>query len=110
MGGFYLTLLHGLVFEGLLRGHFPKSTDLYQHSPERLAEVEKEINERPRKSSFGTPHNNASIPLVVSLDGRCHGECGSQKNTGMPVVFRDLVPFRFPDPRSTTIVSAQAIR
>ena len=35
---------------GLLRGYFPKSTDLYQHSPERLAEVEKELNERPRKT------------------------------------------------------------
>ena len=35
---------------GLLRGYFPKSTDLSVHSPERLREVENELNNRPRKT------------------------------------------------------------
>lgn len=34
---------------GLLRRYFPKSTDLSVHGPERLREVENELNERPRK-------------------------------------------------------------
>jgi transposase, IS30 family len=46
---------------GLLRGYFPKSTDLSVHSPERLLEVENELNARPRKHSDGTPRNNDSI-------------------------------------------------
>ena len=46
---------------GLLRGYFPKSTDLSLHSPERLREVENELNNRPRKPSDGTPRNNDSI-------------------------------------------------
>lgn len=33
---------------GLLRQYFPKSTDLSKHSPEDLARVERELNERPR--------------------------------------------------------------
>jgi transposase, IS30 family len=41
---------------GLLRGHFPKSTDLSVHSPERLLEVENELNNRPRKTlGWDTP-------------------------------------------------------
>ncbi len=47
---------------GLLRGYFPKSTDLYQHSPERLAEVEKELNERPRKTlGWDSPQHRFDI-------------------------------------------------
>jgi transposase, IS30 family len=34
---------------GLLRGYFPKGTDLSQHDANRLLEVENELNERPRK-------------------------------------------------------------
>ncbi len=26
-----------------------------------------------------------SSPLLLSFDGRCHGECGSAKNTRVPV-------------------------
>jgi transposase, IS30 family len=41
---------------GLLRGYFPKSTDLSVHSPERLREVENELNNRPRKTlGWDTP-------------------------------------------------------
>lgn len=34
---------------GLLRDYFPKSTDLSVHSAERLAQVQEELNNRPRK-------------------------------------------------------------
>ena len=34
---------------GLLRDYFPKGTDLSVHSAERLAEVQAELNDRPRK-------------------------------------------------------------
>ncbi len=33
---------------GLLRDYFPKGTDLSSHSPEHLAKVENELNNRPR--------------------------------------------------------------
>ena len=33
---------------GLLRQYFPKSTDLSIHSPRELADVESELNRRPR--------------------------------------------------------------
>ena len=35
---------------GLLRDYFPKGTNLAVHSAERLAQVEEELNNRPRKS------------------------------------------------------------
>jgi hypothetical protein len=38
---------------GLLRQHFPKSTNLNAHSPERLLEVATELNQRPRKTLHG---------------------------------------------------------
>ena len=34
---------------GLLRDYFPKSTDLFEHNAERLAEVADELNNRPRR-------------------------------------------------------------
>lgn len=35
---------------GLLRQYFPKSTNLSRHSPQALARVESELNNRPRIS------------------------------------------------------------
>ena len=41
---------------GLLRDYFPKGTDLFQHSPERLIAVADELNHRPRKTlGWATP-------------------------------------------------------
>jgi IS30 family transposase len=41
---------------GLLRDYFPKSTDLFQHDAERLAEVALELNHRPRRTlQWSTP-------------------------------------------------------
>ncbi len=35
---------------GLLRQYFPKGTDLRPHTPQQLADVAAELNERPRKT------------------------------------------------------------
>ena len=35
---------------GLIRQYFPKSTDLNQHSAARIAQVARELNNRPRKT------------------------------------------------------------
>jgi len=35
---------------GLLRDYFPKATNLAVHSAERLAQVQDELNNRPRKT------------------------------------------------------------
>ena len=35
---------------GLLRDYFPKATNLAVHSAERLAQVQEELNNRPRKT------------------------------------------------------------
>ena len=35
---------------GLIRQYFPKSTDLNKHSADRIADVARELNERPRKT------------------------------------------------------------
>jgi len=41
---------------GLLRDYFPKSTDLFEHSAERLNEVANELNDRPRRTlGWDTP-------------------------------------------------------
>jgi IS30 family transposase len=41
---------------GLIRQYFPKKTCLGQHSQEKLDEVAKELNDRPRKTlAFKTP-------------------------------------------------------
>ena len=41
---------------GLLRDYFPKGTDLRVHDADRLAEVENEVNDRPRKTlHWATP-------------------------------------------------------
>ncbi len=41
---------------GLLRQYFPKGTDLHAHSAERLAAVQQELNNRPRKTlGWNTP-------------------------------------------------------
>ena len=42
---------------GLIRQYFPKSTDLNNHSADRVAEVAQELNNRPRKTlAMRTPH------------------------------------------------------
>jgi IS30 family transposase len=47
---------------GLLRQYFPKGSDLSVHSPERLATVAFEINERPRKTlNWKTPASHWDI-------------------------------------------------
>ncbi len=41
---------------GLLRGYFPKGTDLWAHTADHLAAVALELNERPRKTlGWATP-------------------------------------------------------
>ena len=46
---------------GLLRQYFPKSTDLSIHSPRELADVESELNRRPR-ITLRTGHQPSSSP------------------------------------------------
>jgi IS30 family transposase len=44
---------------GLLRQYFPKGSDLAVHSPEVLAAVASELNQRPRKTlAWHTPHDH----------------------------------------------------
>ena len=49
---------------GLLRQYFPKGTDLSVHSPQRLAEVAAELNERPRKTLGGITPAHAMQRLL----------------------------------------------
>lgn len=51
---------------GLLRQYFPKGTDLSVHSPERLAEVEDLLNNRPRRTlGWDTPLKAYDKTLVA---------------------------------------------
>ena len=52
---------------GLLRQYFPKGSDLRSHSPERLAAVAAELNDRPRKSlGWDTPAERLAKVLASS--------------------------------------------
>lgn len=52
---------------GLLRDYFPKGTDLSIHSADRLAEVQAELNDRPRKTlGWATPAALIAPHLVVT--------------------------------------------
>jgi transposase, IS30 family len=54
---------------GLLRDYFPKGTDLFQHSAERLAEVADELNHRPRRTlGWSTP---ATLLAILTTPSRC---------------------------------------
>jgi transposase, IS30 family len=54
---------------GLLRQYFPKGSDLRVHSPQRLAAVASELNERPRKTlGWVTPAGR----LAAHLPGQPH--------------------------------------
>ena len=44
-------------YNGLVRQYFPKGYDFRKITPERLAEVEEEINERPRKTLDSCPND-----------------------------------------------------
>jgi hypothetical protein len=54
---------------GPLLQYFPKGTDLYVHSPERLLEVPTELNNRPRKTLGG-----------ITPTKPCSDYCQNQKN------------------------------
>ena len=50
---------------GLLRQYFPKGTDLSVHSPQHLAAVAAELNERPRQTlNWATPAEALNQPLA----------------------------------------------
>ena len=52
---------------GLLRQYFPKGSDLRAQSPERLAAVAAELNERPRKTlGWDTPAIRISVSAAAS--------------------------------------------
>jgi IS30 family transposase len=53
---------------GLLRQHFPKGTDLSRHSAADLRRVEKELNNRPRKSLDGRTPTEVVAELSARLD------------------------------------------
>ena len=53
---------------GLLRQYFPKGTDLSVHSPQRLAEVAAELNERPCKTLGGITPAHAMQRLLSQSD------------------------------------------
>ena len=48
--------------DGLLREHFPKSTDLSVHTPADLARVESELNRRPRMILANAARPRCSTP------------------------------------------------
>ena len=52
---------------GLIRQYFPKSTDLNKHSPDRIAEVARELNDRPRKTlGMQTPNEIFTRDLTTT--------------------------------------------
>jgi IS30 family transposase len=51
---------------GLLRGYFPKGTDLSIHSPAHLLAVENELNNRPRLILNGLAPDELFGPLLAS--------------------------------------------
>ena len=53
---------------GLLRDYFPTATNLAVHSAERLAHVQDELNNRPRKTAGGNPE----LPPWPSYSRRVH--------------------------------------
>jgi transposase, IS30 family len=57
---------------GLLRQYFPKGTDLSVHSPEHLAAVAAELNDRPRKTlNWASPARRLATLLAQADEQRC---------------------------------------
>jgi transposase, IS30 family len=56
---------------GLLRQYFPKGTDLRVRAPDRLAAVEAELNDRPRKTlGWDTPAARLAAALAQGQPAR----------------------------------------
>lgn len=60
----------------LLQDYFPKGTDLSVHSPRKLAMVGTELNQRPGRSSAGTPRTRSSLRFSSKhINPECCDEC-----------------------------------
>jgi IS30 family transposase len=58
-------------FNGLLRQYFPKGTDLARHSDERVDQVVRELNTRPRKLlDYDTPASRFRAETIVAAGMR----------------------------------------